>query len=309
MGAMSITRLGPHLICGIIFVAYAAASILWSSGNQPLVACWLVSLVGAFIIGYSTQSVREIWLGAIILSIVTTVASQASGLAINPNYLGAALAISLAGAIAYNHWWAIPILTFEIYLTQSRTALLAGGATCLLGLWQWSKFWAMCLALLALLFVLHQKSDGSLSAWSRLGIWQDTMEHFTIFGKGFGSYLAEYSTWPVRRNMTLQLAPHAYNDTIELLFELGIGAIALWCLILGAWEHNNPSAKLVCLTFLVLSLTHFPLSIPLVAHLFALSLGHLSNQRFERKSYGRMSTMASYVSPLSQRSRHPLGTE
>lgn len=292
MGAAAINRLGPQLLCGIIFVIYSAASILWSSGDQLPATLWLVSFTIAFAIGYWTRFVDRIWLGVIILVIIVTLYNQSSELNINPNYLGISLAVALAGAIAYNHRWAAPILLLEIWVTQSRTALMGAGIACLIGLWKWSRFVAMALSLLALLFILHQKSDGVLSLWSRLGIWQDTVNHFTIFGHGFGSFFTEYTTWPIRRNMTLQLAPHVYNDFLEFIFELGIGSIALWMLILSAWENHNPRDKLICLTFFAMTLSHFPLHIPLVAHLFAMTLGHLSNQCYERKYHDRMSAMA-----------------
>jgi hypothetical protein len=276
MGAVIINRLGPQLLCGVIFVTYAAASIIWTSGDKSLASLWLMTLVGAFIFGYRSRSIRGVWFGATILFLTITFAGQFIGAEINPNYIGISLACALAAMIAYEYWLTLPILLFEIWLTQSRTALLGAGVACLIGLWQRSRFWAMVLALLAILFILHQKSDGALSLWSRLGIWQDTINNFTPFGHGFGSFFAEYSTWAVRRNMTLQLAPHAYNDIAELIFELGVGVVALWALIFLAWENHNPQAKLICGVFFIMGLTHFPLFIPLIAHLFAMTLGHLS---------------------------------
>ena len=114
----------------------------------------------------------------------------------------------------------------------------------------------------------------------RLGIWQDTINHLTFFGSGWGSFQSAYEGFAVKTNMTLLIAPHAYNDALELMFDLGIGSILAWWLVALSWEGRNWPDRLVCLTFFVCGLTYFPLWI--VGPFFTLTLGHLSQTKDQK---------------------------
>lgn len=275
MGTLTISRLSPHSILGIGFVAYASASLVWGKGDKAYALTYLVFMVSAYLLGQITRSDRT-WIGVCVLSIA--IFAIQPWFIVNPNVLGCFLAISVAGAIAYRLWYFLPFLFAGLWWGQSRGALFATGVVCFVGLWRWSRFWALILPLAAILLILTQKPESIMPIASRLGVWQDTINHLIPFGHGWGSFQAHYAAFPVRTNMTLELAPHAYNDYLELISDLGIGALFLFLLVIIAWERDNPAAKLILLTFFALSLTYFPLWIPIVGHLFAYALGDLTSQ-------------------------------
>lgn len=275
MGALVINRLSPLTVLGTMFVAYAAASISWSAGDKALagatLAAWVLCFAGGRVI-----DAKPIWFACMALT--GPMIFLWDWFELNPNYLAAAIAVTLASAIAYRVWLYLPLGIFGLIFCQSRGALLAAGVAMLIGLWCWSRFWALISVLAAILVIASQKPDGLISFTTRLGIWQDTINHYILWGHGLGSFQAFYTALPVHTNM-IQIAPHAYNDYFELISDLGIGAIIPITFLIIAWEFPNPPAKLILLTFFVLSLTHFPLWIPIVGNLFAFTLGDLTSQR------------------------------
>lgn len=269
---------------GALFVAYAllSATSWWATG-------YLLSLVCAFALGSLGVSAKTVCVSLSLL-MLPNIAMMAGarpeigyddfpfGLFGNPNYIGCALALTLAGAIAFRLWWYVPIALGGLWLTQSRTAIVAGGCVCLVGLYSRYKTTALILGLLAMTVAVSVSGGRESSMWMRVGIWQDTINHITFFGHGWGSFQDIYASWPVHRNIGTQRAAHAYNDFLEIVFETGIASILLWLVVIRCLEVAAPM-RLVVLTYLVLSLSFFPLWVPVVGHFFAFALGHLSNQR------------------------------
>lgn len=264
---------------GGVFLAYASLSCVRSTFGP-----WTVHLVGlaiAYALGVGLPRFQsKVWLGytcllcfAFGLTIlgVWLNAFEAPGLFGNLNFLGIAFAIGLIGALAYNLWWFLPIGIVGLWYSQSRGAILATGLIFLASLWPRYRVTVFtCLGLG--LTVAMAKEDIHLSIFTRLGIWQDTVEHLTVFGNGWGSYLDAYTSWPVHRNMTLLIAQHAYNDYLELVFTLGIGSIPLFLLIILATDRQS-TARPIIACFIILGLTYFPFWIPVVGQLFAFALG------------------------------------
>lgn len=275
-GAQSVNRLSPLWVTGMAFVLYALGSVSVSSGDWLWASAMLWGMVGCFVLGCVLPANR-VWFVAAVAGVILIGVQFFYPL--GPNYFGSALAVTLAGAIAYRIWWYIPFALGGLVYSQSRGALLAAGVACLIGLWRWDRFWAMTLGLIAVLLIISQKPDGAVSLASRLGIWQDTINHLTPLGHGYGSFQTLYASFPIRTNMPLQLAPHTYNDFLELISDLGIGAVFLWTFIILAWERTNYQAKFILVTFFMLSLTHFPLYVPVLCNLFAFTLGDLTSQR------------------------------
>ncbi|MBZ5616226.1 MAG: hypothetical protein LAO23_19635 [Acidobacteriia bacterium] len=281
----------------IAFLAYAGASLAWSPGDVPWAAALLLSLALAYGLGLWLRDLYWLWFGYCVVlaaNVPIAIAFKAFGLSDlsgiqglfgNPNYLACALAMGVAGALSYRLWWYLPFGVVGLLLCQSRGAMLAAGVVGMLALWSRFRATAMIVGLLSIYALLHfteTKSGYEASAvLQRLGIWQDTMNHFTIFGRGFGSFSTAYAAWPVHTNMTLILPQHAYNDAVELIFDLGIGAIPLWFAVAVALEGSGPRLPLVA--FLILSLAFFPFFISPVGQFLALTLGHLT--RRERTSY------------------------
>lgn len=278
----------------VTFVAYASASLLWSLDPQYGLVL-LASLTAGFFIGREVGSLRWLWGGVCILlgANLALCSILTNGLAGNPNYFGCALALGLVAAYIYRFWYFIPIGIAGLAHTQSRTAIIAATLTFLFALpWRW-KLGAIATGA-GCLFVAYLFRGGSVgeSMWQRMGIWEDTINHLTIFGTGFGSYADAYKAWPKHTNMTLTLTNHAYNDYLELIFELGLGAIPLWLMLILLLEVDRPE-RLIIACFLLLSLTYFPLYIPIFGQLLAITLGHLS-----RSYYGTVQTTRPALSEL-----------
>jgi len=201
-----------------------------------------------------------------------------------PNYFGVALAIGLAGALAYRIWWFIPVSAVGLIVCQSRTAYIGAAVALFIAGIRKYPATAMCAALLCLLMVLLvDKGEGSMT--QRLGIWQMALQNMTPFGHGWGSFTAAIDALPVKINMFNLLAPGAYNDFIQLCFELGLGVIPLLVLVALCFEGADNEARLIFWVYLAMSLTYFPLWVPVVGQFVAMSLGRMAASRFqERKS-------------------------
>ena len=268
--------------CGVAFAGYAAISSLWSPYN----ANWfLLALVSAFGFGYFMRSMLWVWYAYaafLVLNVLVMLIPEGwFGFALpwgiygNPNYFGCALAIGLASALAYRLWIAIPPLVLGVWLTQSRGALLGASAALFIWLWPRYKTTAFTLAAAGVIAILASQHSEANGAWQRLGIWQDTLNHLTIQGAGFGSFYDAYGAWPLHRNIGFARAEHAYNDYLELLFELGLATTLLWVFLIKVMSQSQHKVNLVIWTYLVLALTYFPLWVHPVGPLVACTLGHL----------------------------------
>lgn len=276
---------------GVGFIAYAATSLLWSpepiQGAALLLGLWI-----SFLVGYAAR--REVWLALwffyslFLLYNLALMAAQRFGFAIdlwsydgtwglygNPNLLGCALAIGLASALVYANWIMIPPLVWGLWLTQSRGAILGSSVALFICMRQKSKaaaFLIVAIGALAIALSAHGEADG---LWQRLGIWQSTLSHLTIFGSGFASFGDSYWAFPLKINMGFARPLHAYNDFLELTFELGLGAILLWTFLIGVLSESKSEAKLILYTYGALALTFFPLYVWPIGPLVAATLGHL----------------------------------
>ena len=278
-----------HLV-GEVLLAYAAVSITWSIGDKWMAYAKLAALSLPFLAGMWLRSLNSIWKGVIWIVGANLAASvveyygwgwEGYGLAGNPNYLGVALAIALAAALGNRWWYYVPILIAGVVWTYSRGAIMAGGVAIIIGLWHTHRATGWIACLLSILAIITLKAEGEAGAMAqRLGIWQDTINHLTFWGSGWGSFQQAYEGFAVKTNMTAMLTTHAYNDILETMFELGIGSVLVWWLIALCWQGQNRTDRLVCVTFAVAGFTYFPLWV--VGPLFTLTLGHLSQTKDEK---------------------------
>ncbi len=249
----------------------------------------MLSLVGCYLIGLLVKNHRGIWI-AYCLFLVINLALVPSGLwgldlswglFGNKNYFGCALALGFAGAVVYRLWPFALATGAGVFYTHSRSALLGLTVVCFALLWRWSRPVAVAALFLATCAAFSTAPGVDSSIYHRIGIWNDTVNNATFFGSGFGSFYEAYYHFPVHKNvfdyMTGVRAAHAYNDFIELTFELGIGACALWAFVALTLERPAP-ARLIIFAYFAMALTFFPLWVPLVGQLVALTLGHLARQ-------------------------------
>lgn len=273
---------------GGVFLAYA----LWSATENHW---FLIYLALAYAYGFIIPP-RVVWLitcALLSVGLFVTLGGwyigifSPAGLFGNLNYLGVAFAPAFIAALAYQIPLFLPVAAVGLWWSQCRAAIVAAGICWMAMLWPRYRITILALTAAALTLFMVQKDPAS-SYLTRIGIWQDTTERLSLFGVGWSDYMPHWQSWPVHRNMTLLIAPHAYNDFLELLFLLGIGAIPLFLLIILALDASTTDrAILGC--FLLLGLTYFPFFIPGVAHVFAFTLGSAIRQTLpEGDYYGSM---------------------
>jgi hypothetical protein len=267
------------LVLGVALIAFVSLTIAGSRGSWLYPSIYFGAMVLAFIIGAIVTDLRPIWLGAAIAVALGTV-----GLVLfpenfsSPNVLACGIVLTLVAASVYQIWWFIPFGLAGLFATQSRTAWLGIAAAAFAALWNRSRIIAVWVLIAALVFGATIKNDLDASFLSRIGIWQDTINHMTPFGHGFGSFFEEYSRFAVRTNM-FQLAPAAYNDFLQIVFELGFGSVLAVAFAVACLDRARGPQTLILIAYAAMSLTFFPLYIPIIGHLVALTLGHLAFQR------------------------------
>lgn len=281
-----LTRSDAACICMGLFFFYALESLNWAPRHDPFYDFFFLGSISiAFVVGIFAHDLRWVWIGALAL-IAANVAffefcyvteylwRLRYGIFGGPNYFATALALGVAGALAYRLWWYLPFAFFGLLGTQSRTAIIAVIIT--VAIWGGRKLW-LVIGLVAFLgvAVIVQKPAIDRSTESRIGIWQDTINHMRPFGNGWGSFRILYPTFPVKTNTFGENARHAYNDAIEVIFDLGVGAIPLFLLLIIAAE-SFAADRLILWTFCLLSLSFFPFYELGVAHMFFMTLGRLS---------------------------------
>lgn len=294
----------PELYGGVGLL-YATISVFFAKDGEGMDLVFLLTFAVAWAVG-RTSDIKVIWKGYLLFMLfpiaVLFFDLDANGLFGNPNVLACAIAMGIAGAFAFDLLWFIPVGVVGLVATHSRGPILAVGVVALAWLWNWSRVIAICLFLISAVIAWSLSGGRDASLWARLGIWQDTINHLTLFGTGYGSFYDEYFTFSVRTNSyDFARASHAYNDALELVFELGLGAIPIWIMIALCLE--GPGSKFVPLCFAILSLTYFPLSVFPVGQLFFMSLGRLAR---ERQSNG---SLEAYQPPLSKRPRNGMGIQ
>jgi hypothetical protein len=128
---------------------------------------------------------------------------------------------------------------------------------------------AVTAPIVGIYYMIH--FDGSVV--ERISIWHDTVDGFTWFGRGLGSY---YVTFPDigHRIDTLYARPeHAHNDLLEFIYEMGIGAIIPVAFAVSVWRSTMATEKAIFLGFMVQTMFGFPLHMPATAACFAVVAG------------------------------------
>lgn len=284
--APSHDRLGAVHLSGLVFLLYASVSIAWS--QSPVYGLVLLaSLAISYILGSVITNHRTVWFCFILFVIFnsclclfgkTQRLDLTYGVLGNANVFGCALALAVAAALAYRMIWFVPLGVGGLVYTQSRGAMLAAGFACAWYALDRRKVLFAVAALVCAVIAVYFFRDisGEFRAngvLARAGIWQSTLNHLSFFGFGFGSFSEAYAQFPVRINMTEFRPMHVYNDFLEMTFDLGIGVVFLWVLLILLIEQADAKTRLISYTFFVLALTYFPTYIPIVGQLFAFELG------------------------------------
>lgn len=272
-----------HLF-GLLFVAYAAASVLWAPQKWEAIDALLklVVLAEAFVLGSQMKDIRPVVAGAalglgvssavILLGIqVPQTSDYPAGLFVNSNALGEIAALALVGAVVHRLWWGVPLVLPALVASHCRGALLALAGAFIVWLWSKSRLAsaAMAGAGIALAAWMGAASE---SAHLRLEMWGAIVPHITVMGKGLGSF---YTLFPLYSpfDTLLQRPEHLHNDWLEFAFELGIVGAVLSAAFL--W-----SARSVILAVLVVeAIFGFPLHLAATAVLGGIMSGHAVRHR------------------------------
>ena len=279
---------------GLAFLAYASISLLWTpvlvQGVWKLWLLWILAF--SFCVSAAGYRLDRLLLGvAMGLGVNLAVAlAQAfgwhflpqtsgapSGLFVNANPFGEVAALTSIGLLTTRQFWPLTLTLPCIWLSDSRTALLALGVAG--GVWLWDKLrWRGLVLALALALPLgaigwwHKPSTSSLL--EREAIWLDTVDGLSPFGRGAGSFLILYPHFATRTDTMATRPESAHNDFLELIFEFGIGAIPLFGLVAIALFTRGPW-RYLWWAFCAVALVAFPTAIPVEGFLGMVALGAL----------------------------------
>lgn len=235
--------------------------------------------VGLGIALNSVVAVGQAYLGWQFIPQIT----PGSGLYFNRNIASEGAAMALALAVGYRMWWLIPG-TLPTLMLGSRAPLVALGVAGAIAVYRYSKFYAALAILLPILLaVAWVQSHGDVvyagildTLKQRLGTWYDAAYGFTLLGRGLGSWIIDFPMFQ-QHTSTLELRwENAHNDTVQLLFELGIGGailVATFLFRLATSERNPAFYALV--VFAVESIFEFPLYQPVTGAIMAVCAGFL----------------------------------
>jgi O-antigen ligase len=282
-----------HLF-GLLFVAYAALSAMWSPNQWESIDALikLIVLAEAFIVGSQMNDIRPIVAGAalglgvssavILLGIpVAQTSDYPAGLFVNSNALGEIAAVALVGAFVHRIWWAFPLVLPALVAAHCRGAFLALAGAFIVWLWPRSKLAAAALAVAGIAVAAWMGTSDS--AQQRLEMWGAVLHQLTLAGKGIGSF---YTLYPLYSpfDTLLQRPEHLHNDWLEFTLELGIVGTVLYAAFL--W-----SARSIVLVVLgIEALFGFPLHLAATAVLGGILSGHSARHRLSVRdclAYGR----------------------
>jgi hypothetical protein len=276
-------RLTPEHVAGGLFLAYAAASILWSPSPFDGVGAVirLLALAAAFCAAASrTENLDAAWtalgVGASISGLIA--AAQVVGAPIfhmpgfdptapiglfgNKNFMAGFGALAFVATVLSRPTWLKPPLlagtALAAFLPLSMGAILGIAVGLAFARLRPTAFWLALAGLLAAalgadLWLFPDRIVSSLQP--RLVLWQLSWANLSWFGWGIGSY---GSLFP---------AAHAFNDALEYVVELGVGAVPLLIMVALALRRGRERTEgAILVAALVESLFAFPLHQP--AHAF-----------------------------------------
>ena len=287
---------------GLVFLAYACASLLWVPNfNDSLLGLWhLLILALALWLGTTSPSLTQLWRGlALGLSISSLCAiaqylgletvyrgigptvTGYSGLLFNATVSSAATALVILALICERLWFYIPALIPGLYLSHSRGGYLILAIGLLAKYVHWTVA-LLILTLTGLLSVYFLDPSNTL----RLQIWSVAYAKLTPLGWGIGSF---YDIWYQTGDHSLIHPEFVHNDYLQLAFEFGWGALPAYILWAGVLLRVQAPTWPIAVGFATCMAFYFPLSCPLVAFIGCVVAGHLLREPHELRVVGRSS--------------------
>lgn len=295
---------------GAAWLAWAALSLLWSmgpyEGAEQLARLWF--LAGIFVIGAALPDLRPVIVGLGLGFCVNSALAVAqmfgfagipslggiAGLFARNNYLGEPAALVLVALVPLalaepRLWWLAAGVAPSVVLSGSRGAWLAIAVAATAWIWTRSKLAAIILVMAVGLtgFLAFERGLAGPAItrqfWSsteeRLLIWRSTAEGLTFTGSGLGSFRARFPSHAPDFNFIETRPGHAHNDFLEMVYELGPGALLYVAMLLLLLCGPLGAEKLVLIAFMAEGSFGFPLHFPVTAAFAALAAGRLSRLR------------------------------
>lgn len=283
---------------GLCLIAWTALTLTWtanvSDGFGSFVQLLIVAM--SFVLGARTDlrdTFKGLAIGLVASSVIVILNLKYSGIVSigreglfgNRNMLAEAAVLTALGCLAYRLWWYVPGLLPAIFITPfSRGAVigLAAGLVVLYGKRAWARSRAACIAIAVLVCIaaVYGAIVRTESITERYWIYSDTLKGLTLFGNGIGSYYTLFPYLTSNWDMAEIRPDHAHNDILEMVFELGIGAIFYLALIALAYRMAAVPERTVLLAFLCVGCLSFPWHIPTTAFIAALVIGHASQRGY-----------------------------
>jgi hypothetical protein len=208
-----------------------------------------------------------------VLSNTTTPA----GLLFNPTMLGACCALVIIALISWREWFYIPFLVPGLVLSQSRGAMIVLAFTAL----AMHVRWYITLAAIGIGFGL-MAFFAPPSDLQRLFLWGYTLRNLDLLGHGIGSYntLLVFNPTEFYPRAAGMIHPEfVHNDYLQLWFELGIGAVLAYTLLVrGLLRTQDPDWPVLC-GFAILATFYFPLYGPLLMFIGCSAAGSIASRR------------------------------
>lgn len=282
-------------ILGIVFLSYAALSLFWSPHGM-LELMQLLALASVFVWGSTLKDLKSVTVGLSIglavsailalfqffgLDFVYHVGSRPTGLFVNSNIFAEISGMLLLLILINKLWWYISV-TLPGLAVSSRAVILALGVSLAMLIWAKSKILSILILVSSWLLayfitfpnIVSDTASNVTSAYQRIYMWQDMLAGFTIFGNGIGSFVFKFPEYNKHLDSSF-LAEHAHNDLLQLIFELGIGAIPLIIAVALLLKVQN-EYKSALVFFIVIGMFGFPLHAPITAFMLALVAAQLA---------------------------------
>ena len=273
-------------VLGLSFLSYAALSLLWSP-HGFLEFMQLLALASVFVWGYTLKDLRSVTIGLSLgLAVSSVIAilqyfkvdlpiltySKVSGVFVNPNIYAEVSGIILILILINKLWWYIPV-TVPGLLVSSRAVIVGLTVVCLAWIWNKSKLITVSI-IGSLIFAASFINFATGSIYERLNMWNDMSSGFNVFGHGIGSFVYLFPDYNKHLDTSVHLAEYAHNDLLQLIFELGIGAIPLILIVALLLKVNNEYRNAL-IFFIVISFFGFPLHMPATGFVVALVAAQL----------------------------------
>lgn len=279
---------------GFVFLIYAGITLIWTTNFNIGLFYYLqlISLACVFCIGKEITDLKPVFKGlALGLGVSSVIAifqyfgynyvyslnNSIAGLFINPNIYSEISVILLISLLTLRLWVWLVFTLPGIILIHSRTALIALG----IGLFIWALSFnkRLTISLITLIiiisFIFYWNDFNTDSIQERISIWKDTINGFTFFGNGIGSYELKFPFYSTHINTEIARPRYAHNDILNLIFEFGIGAILALIFVGKMIKNNNPQMVILYVIFIV-SLFTYPLHIPATAFIAFLVAGYIT---------------------------------